>query len=275
MDEIGDHNLDVAIEMMRNGHTCVIVLDNIDWDIRVHDSREHNQNKSVHAVASCLVFDRVTSSHLPDVAPKQDLAVLNHQELISPTMDELAQTRTRYRYIVARIITECLPAFQFLKQFIPSHLPHPYQQHTTRKSTIVSLPILLKDEKKYSDCVDVLDTLEKWVEEIMSKAQGREVGNVERGPPIAAPARPDQPASHLPPEPDPEDPLMNVKIPCFGDQLTRVRIAGAKDLRAGAHNPKDRLDHLHPIRIVHWHTKNSFLKVNERVYSPQPSFTFF
>lgn len=90
--------------------------------------------------------------------------------------------------------------------------------------------------------------------------------HVNPGPPIAAPSRPDQPASHVPPAPQPDDPLANVKIPCFGDQLTRVRFAGAKDWKsytpsAGNHTPQDRFDHLYPFRIVDWHTKRSFLKV--------------
>ena len=58
-----------------------------------------------------------------------------------------------------------------------------------------------------------------------------------------------------------DDPLCGVKVPCIGDQLTRIRFAGAKDLRAGAHTNRDRLDHLYPFRIAAWHTKRSFLKV--------------
>ena len=80
-------------------------------------------------------------------------------------------------------------------------------------------------------------------------------------PPIAAPSRPDQPASHILPVPQAEDPIACVKIPCFGDQLTRVRLAGAKDLRAGSHTPQDRIDHIYPFRTVDWHSKRSFLKV--------------
>ena len=85
-------------------------------------------------------------------------------------------------------------------------------------------------------------------------------------PPIAVPSRPDQPGSHVPPIPQPCDPLASIKVPCFGDQLTRVRLAGAKDLRAGSHTPQDRLDHLYPYRIVDWHTKRSFLKVRKWVF---------
>ena len=77
-------------------------------------------------------------------------------------------------------------------------------------------------------------------------------------PQIFAPARPDQPASHSPPEQNLEDPLCGVKVPCIDDHLTGIRFAGAKDLRAGGHTNKDRLDHLYPFRIAAWHTKRSF-----------------
>ena len=39
-----------------------------------------------------------------------------------------------------------------------------------QKSTIVSLPIQLKDEKKYDDVVDILCFYENTLEEIYSKA---------------------------------------------------------------------------------------------------------
>ena len=55
---------------------------------------------------------------------------------------------------------------------------------------------------------------------------------------------------------------MDVKIPCFGDQLTNVRLAGAKDLRAeaGCHTARDRLDHLYPFRIVDGVLREVFLR---------------
>ena len=120
------------------------------------------------------------------------------------------------------------------------------------QSVVVPLPVLMKDEKKY---IDVLDQLEVWVQEIYAKAglcTPLNEDHVLPGPPIMAPSRPDQPASHVPPVATGDDPLANVTIPCFGDQLMRVRLAGSKDLRA---------DHLYPFRIVDWDAKRSFLKV--------------
>ena len=122
--------------------------------------------------------------------------------------------------------------------------------------------------EKYHEVVDVLDQLELWAREIYSKAGlcvPADPDNVPPGPVFGPPPRPDQPASNVPPVSQIEDPLMNVRIPCYGDQLTRVRLAGAKDLRAGCHTPQDRLDHVYPFRIVDWHSKRSFLKVKHHI----------
>ena len=108
----------------------------------------------------------------------------------------------------------------------------------------------MKDEKKHSDRVDVLDQLEQWTEDV-SKA--RSIYNFDHSwptvshPIVQVPTQPDHPRSHIP--------------PVIVDEFTRVKFAGAGDLRSGCHAPK-RLDYLYPYRIVGWHTKMSFLKVN-------------
>ena len=264
-EEIGKHFLDHAVQLLKEGKTFVFVLDNIDWDVKVHDMRSDQQNRSVHAVATSMVFDRISSSNIPDNGPKKDLNDCNLMDLLTPSDQEIQCTRERYKIFLGRILCESFPAFNFLKDVLPAHTASQYSAEMSTQSVVVPLPVLMKDEKKYSDLVDVLDQLEAWVHEIYSKAgfcNPADEDHIPPGPPIVAPSRPDQPLSHVPPVPSEDDPLVKVKIPCFGDQLTRVRLAGAKDLRAGSHTARDRLDHLYPFRIVDWHAKRSFLKVH-------------
>lgn len=267
-EEIGSHFLDHAVELVKQGKRFVFVLDNIDWDVKVHDVRSDNQNRSVHAVATSIVFDRVTSDHLPDNGQQKNLATCDLRQLTSLSPEDTRVTRERYKYFLSKILCELFPAFHFLKEVVPEHSPcNHYQEEMKHQSVVVPLPVLMKDEKKYSDVVDVLDQLEDWVREMYVKAglcvpPADQDHAIPPAPPIAAPSRPDQPASHMPPVPQAEDHLASVKIPCFGDQLTRVRLAGAKDLRAGSHTATDRLDHIYPFRIVDWHSKRSFLKVH-------------
>ena len=263
-EEIGKHFLDRAVELCKEGRKFVFVLDNIDWDVRAHDMRSNKQNRSVHAVATSIVFDRVASPRLPDNGPKRRLADCNLMHLLSLTEEEVQCTQERYKIFIARLLCECFPSFDFLKDVVPAHTTCQYPEEMSSQSVVVPLPVLMKDEKKYADVVDVLDQLESWARELYVQAglcDPPDDGNHPPSPPIEAPSRPDQPASHVPPVPELDDPLAKVRIPCFGDQLTRVRLAGAKDLRAGCHTPQDRLDHLYPFRIVDWHTKRSFLKV--------------
>lgn len=161
---------------------------------------------------------------------------------------------------------EFLPEFKFLSDLVLDHTPSLYEEEMSSRSLIIPFPVLMKDEKKYADLVHVLDQLEVWLHELYAKAGLCNPLDTSSAPPSQAiqgsvSARPGQPQAHVPPVRDANDPLP--AVPCFGDQLTRVRLAGAKDLRAGSHTAKDRLDHLYPFRIVDWHAKRSFLKVKD------------
>ena len=67
--------------------------------------------------------------------------------------------------------------------------------------------------------------------------------------------RPDQRRAQIPQTSTDDDPLKGFQIPCFGDELTKVRFAVAHELRTGCHRAKQRLDHLYPYRIVGWHVQ--------------------
>ena len=73
-DDIGNHLLDHAVQQLMAGKKFALVLDNIDWDVKVHDMRSDKDNTSVHVVATSIVFNCVSSSHLPDNSPQKSLA---------------------------------------------------------------------------------------------------------------------------------------------------------------------------------------------------------
>ena len=137
-----------------------------------------------------------------------------------------------------------------MADLLSKQIPHLYSGD---ESNIRSIHIASFNEggKKYADCVVVKDTFQDWVHEIHTNASG--VVEIDKSP-----RPPDGPPVHAHPnQPDPADPLCGVKVPCIGDQLTGVRFARAKNLRAGAHTCKGRLDHLYPFCCVASHTKRS------------------
>ena len=79
LDEIGDHFMDHAVQLVKSGVQFVYVLDNIDWEEKAHDVRTDSQNKSVHAVASSVVFCRIPKADLPDDGPQNYLKTCNQK----------------------------------------------------------------------------------------------------------------------------------------------------------------------------------------------------
>lgn len=102
---------------MKLGYKFVYVLDNIDWEEKAHDMRQSVQNKSVHAVATSIFFNRVPEQGLPDSGPQQDLNKCNVKELVKLSDQDL--NRSRYRILISRLLFKHFKAFEILKQYMP------------------------------------------------------------------------------------------------------------------------------------------------------------
>ena len=146
-EDIGSHFLDHAVQQLKEGKKFVLVLDNIGWEVKVHDMRSEIQNTSVHAVVSSLVFDRVTSGHLPDNGPQKCFADCQMKELLKLSDEEERCTRERYKIFLGRMLREHFPAFEFLSSVVPAQTPCQYQAEMKSESVVVPLPVLMKDEK--------------------------------------------------------------------------------------------------------------------------------
>ena len=68
--------------------------------INVHEMRSDNQNKSCHAMATTLVFDRVPVDNKPDDKPKQSLSVCDMVKRVTLTEEEVEERRYCYKIIV-------------------------------------------------------------------------------------------------------------------------------------------------------------------------------
>ena len=158
LDEIGHHFIDQAVKKVKEGKTFVYVLDNVDWMEKVHDMRSDAQMLMYMLFPQvwCLI---VSSPNIFLMLVNKSLlqTACNMRELVSLTDEESCKLKERYWFLLARILCEQFPEFSFLQDLVPTHLPHVNLETMTRKSTVVPFPVLLKDETKYPEVVDVLD----------------------------------------------------------------------------------------------------------------------
>ena len=215
LDEIGEHFTDHAVELVKKGHKFVFVLGNIDWTVQVHDMRADNQNRSVHAFSiwSCSPSKCCWNNF------KQSLATTDIIKLVTDNENDKKYTKERYRVILGRLVSEFFPAFHHIKNLVPNNTICDYEEEMKSKSVVIPFPVMMKDEKKYAELVDVLDQLEQWNQELFSKAclcsSPDSSNTITPQPLVATTSRPDQPASHIPPVLAEDDPLP--KFPCYGD----------------------------------------------------------
>ncbi|XP_014673544.1 PREDICTED: uncharacterized protein LOC106813828 [Priapulus caudatus] len=125
---------------------------------------------------------------------------------------------------------EHLPGFSWMANVFPKHLEHPFSKEMALRSTMHVLPVSLNNEVAYEGCVRIMDEYVQMINRWFAKAG--------RG-----------------------DELEALRVPVGGDQLTRVRLQGAKALRAGTHTTQQRLDQLFPVIVELFHTQQDFLEV--------------
>ena len=190
MQSIGNHFADKAIDHVKSRAKFQGTGDNWDQRIRVHEMRKDHQNIDCHYFASNLVVERVPCHHLDNISPKGDIRQAANIDFLL-NQEELHHLREEYKIIVGRVLVEFIPELRFLKTVIPNHISHQYSNEMANKSTIIPLPILFKDEKKYDDVVDILDSYEAWLEEIYTKAGVVQIPQpqISRAPAVA-PSRP-------------------------------------------------------------------------------------
>ncbi len=126
----------------------MFVLDNIDWTVKAHAMRSDNQNQSMHAVATSLVFDRVPQTDLTSAdKPQQSLSKIDVMKLVPETDNDRACTKERYKDIIARMVCEFLPAFHHFKNTASNNSICKYDQAMKMQSIVVPFPVMMKDEK--------------------------------------------------------------------------------------------------------------------------------
>lgn len=118
---------------------------------------------SVNMLLPPLLFLTVISRHLPDNGPRRDI------NTAAPNIFLLGDDDLRE--VAARIFVEFFPAFNFLADLVTKYISHEYSGLMKQKSNVITMPVLMKDEKKYANCVDVMDTLEDWIHDIYTKVK--------------------------------------------------------------------------------------------------------
>jgi len=161
------------IKAIHKGQDGKLNGDNLDIYVKTNDIRMTNQNKDYHFFASDWTPFRITESDFEtNTFLKTELQRKRPCELdINLFQPDVKQVRENIKCLVARQLIQLFPEqFQWMEAVVPAHIEHPLEDIMSRETKSYPLPIQLKNEMKYEDCICILDSFEQQMKQLYETA---------------------------------------------------------------------------------------------------------
>ena len=198
------------------------VGDNVDKKKGVRDIRANHQSELQHMYSVLVVRTRVLSPPLDASSSVGGFGSLRPSAFL-PTAQDMKAIHNNLVVLVSRILCQNMKHFSFLSKVVPAHTPHRYSEEMAKKSEVSVFDVLMKNETKNADMLDIMQAMQGYLGE------------------------------NFPPD---------QRILSGGDKLTCERQVGSKRHMMDGDTPRDRLDEFE-IQTEDWHALMSFLGVSE------------
>ncbi|KAH3889248.1 hypothetical protein DPMN_013300 [Dreissena polymorpha] len=162
------------VSEVRTGVDGKLNGDNLDIYVKTNDIRMKNKNRDYHFFASDWTpyritdEDFVTNEWLKTYVESQRC----EEKAITPEMlnPDLITFQSSVKTLVSRELLKIFPEFKWMKLVVPDHIPHHLEEIMSRQTKSFTLPILLKNEAKYEDCVCIMDSYNQQMSDWYRKA---------------------------------------------------------------------------------------------------------
>lgn len=195
--------------------------DNVDKQRRVRDLRSDNQGEMLHMFSLLVGRSRTPAPELRFTGQLSQLTE-TEESFFLPTGTDILAVKKNLVVLVGRILTQYFPGLATLSKIVPKHIQHQYSSKMCQKSEVVVLDVLMKNEAKHKDMLDIMATLQDYL--------GK-----------------DYPGDR--------------QVLSGGDHLTVERQVGAQRHMMCGNTSKDRMELLQPV-VEDWHCLVCFISVS-------------
>ncbi|KAK3102183.1 hypothetical protein FSP39_009426, partial [Pinctada imbricata] len=183
-------------------------------------SSTQSTNIMHNMVQAYAAKDRVPVMHLADTEPlPEDIKQIPIENYL-PDKGDIEILKSEYLIIIQRIVCKNVAVFKEMDSIVCWHIPHDYEQQSKKRSDIVTLGVLDKNESKITDMVDILGHYHQYV---------------------------------------PTKDGIPVKTILYGDGLSCERVNDAQNARINAADVWDRLEGIEPA-AQEWHKRAIILQ---------------
>ena len=221
MDEVSRlHRVPLA-KWIADGDVTKFITDNVNKKHKRRDERSNNKGEMLNMVSILASKSRTPApslSHSGTMGRVSDLS----PSVFLPTSDDVESVKSNLVIIVSRVLTQYISALSPLKKSIEQHIRHRYSTEMSRKSEVVVMDVLMKDETKHSDMIEIMTTMQEYL--------GQDYDE-------------------------------NRRVLSGGDLLTCERQQGSQKHMMCGNTPRERLQILEPV-TEDWHALVTLLEVS-------------
>ena len=157
-------------------------------------------------------------SHIGHVSNVSDVT----PDMILPTAEDITAVKSNLVVLVSRVLTQYLSGLAPFSKAIAKHITHKYTAEMSKKSEVVVMDVLMKNETVHADMIDIMKTMLGYLGEDYDDSRSVVSG---------------------------------------GDLLTCERQQGAQKHMMCGNTPKERLEVLKPV-TEDWHSVVNLLGVS-------------
>ena len=141
--------------------------DNLDKLQRVRHLRSDHVGEMLHMFSMIVGRSRTPAPELPYTG---QISQLNDASPVCfrPCRSEVTAVKANLVILVGRTLTEFIPSLAPFSKVVPKHIHHRYSVEMSKKSDVAVLDVLMKNEAKHKDMLDIMTTLQDYLGENLS-----------------------------------------------------------------------------------------------------------
>ena len=221
MDEVSSMHTIPLAKWIADGEVVKFWGDNVDKKKKARDVRSDHHGEMVHMYSVLAGKSRTPApqlSHVGHISSVSDVT----PEMILPTTEDTAAVTSNLVVLVSRVLTQYLSGLSPFSKAISKHITHKYTAEMSKKSEVVVMDVLMKNETVHADMIAIM--------KIMLEYLGRDYDD-------------------------------SRSVVSGGDLLTCERQQGAQKHMMCGNTPKERLELLKPV-TEDWHSLVNLLGVS-------------
>ena len=136
--------------------------DNMDKKRGVRDVRVDIQGSLLHMYSILAGRSRVphnTPSHTGHVSP---LSIIPAEDFL-PVEDDFIAIQQNLVNIVSKILTHNIKGLSVFAKVVPQHIQHQYSAEMAKKSEVIVLDVLMKNEACRGDMIDIMHCMQNYL----------------------------------------------------------------------------------------------------------------